>query len=139
MCAALVLLIAPLAITPAASAQSALDSIKANAYSTGQGAGLATTEKATDIRLTIAKIVKNVMGIIGILMVCLMLYAGFLYMTAGGNEEQVGKAKKFIVNAAIGLAITMSAYGIAQFTVQAITSTTERNPWEGVGGNISPI
>jgi hypothetical protein len=47
-------------------------------------------------------------------------------MTAGGNEDQVKKAKKFITNALIGLVITLSAYALTSFIVgQAITAVTQ--------------
>jgi hypothetical protein len=36
-------------------------------------------------------------------------------MTAGGNEEQVAKAKKNISNAVIGLVIILSAYAVTWF------------------------
>jgi hypothetical protein len=66
----------------------------------------------TDIRVTVAVIIKAFLGLLGIIAVVLMLYAGFLWMTAGGNSEQVGTAKSIIINATIGLAVLLSAYAI---------------------------
>ncbi len=68
-----------------------------------------------DIRLIIARIIRAALGLLGIVMVVLTLYAGFLWMTAGGNEEQIGRAKKILRNAVIGLAIILSAYAITLF------------------------
>jgi len=56
--------------------------------------------------------------------VCLILYGGFKWMTAGGNEEQVGEAKKIIISGVIGLIIILSAYAIANFVVGAIIQGT---------------
>jgi hypothetical protein len=43
------------------------------------------------------------------------IIAGYQWMTAGGNEEQVAKAKKNISNAVIGLIIILAAYAITWF------------------------
>ncbi|MFA6604047.1 MAG: hypothetical protein WCT10_04400 [Patescibacteria group bacterium] len=95
---------------------------------TGTAAGLASQTGATeDLRVVIAKIIRNVMGILGFLVVCLILYAGYLWMTAQGDSDQIGKAKKIILNATIGLAIIMSAYAVAFFVVSAIGNTENQD------------
>jgi excisionase family DNA binding protein len=48
----------------------------------------------TDIRLFIARIIRIALGFLGTIMFVLMLYGGFLWMTAGGNSEQIDKAKQ---------------------------------------------
>ena len=73
-----------------------------------------------DIRVTAAKIISAALGLLGIITVGIILYAGFLYMTAGGNEDQVGTAKKYIINAVIGLAIILSAFTITQFVLSSL-------------------
>ncbi len=50
-----------------------------------------------------------------------MIYAGYLWMTAQGNQEQVEKAKKIIINSSIGLAIILSAYAITYFFLSAVS------------------
>lgn len=75
---------------------------------------------AFDIRLIIANIIRVALGLIGIILVCLMLYAGYLWMTSGGNEEQIAQAKSIIRNAVIGLAIILSAYSIVAFIMNLL-------------------
>lgn len=70
---------------------------------------------ATDIRLIIANIIRIALGLLGIILVILIMYAGFLWMTAGGNEEQISKSKAMLKNAVIGLVIILSAYAIVWF------------------------
>jgi len=70
---------------------------------------------STDIRVIVARIIRVALSLIGILLVALIIYAGFLWMTAGGNDEQINKAKSILKNAVIGLVIVLSAYSIAQF------------------------
>ena len=42
-------------------------------------------------------------------------------MTAAGNDEKVGKAKKIIVQGLIGLIIVLLAFAIATFVIQRLT------------------
>jgi len=53
-------------------------------------------------------------GIIGALGVLVMLYAAFLYMTAGGDEEKVGKAKKSFIYGLVGIGVAILAFGMFQ-------------------------
>lgn len=78
----------------------------------------------TDIRITIARIIRTFLGLLGIIAVVLILYGGFLWMTAAGNEEQVDKARKVLTQAVIGLAIILSSYAIAQFVLNRLMEAT---------------
>lgn len=78
-----------------------------------------------DVRATVARIIRVAMGLLGIVAVVIILIGGFKWMTAGGNEEQVGEAKKWIFSGVIGLAIILSAYALASFIIsQLVTATT---------------
>ena len=69
----------------------------------GQQTGLGTD----DIRLIIARIIRAVLGLLGIISLSLILYAGYTIMTAMGNEEKVAQGKKILINTVIGLAIIL--------------------------------
>ncbi|MEK9157502.1 MAG: Ig-like domain-containing protein [Patescibacteria group bacterium] len=69
------------------------------------------------------------LGLLGVVFLLLVLYAGFLWMTAGGDDKQVDKAKKILINATVGLVITLSAFAITTFIVNWISDAT------GVGGD----
>ena len=56
-----------------------------------------------------------VLSFIGVLFLILTIYGGINWMTAGGNEQKVEKAKTIIINAIIGLLIVLSAYTITSF------------------------
>ncbi|PIR56886.1 MAG: hypothetical protein COU72_03860, partial [Parcubacteria group bacterium CG10_big_fil_rev_8_21_14_0_10_41_35] len=45
-----------------------------------------------DIKQIIALIINIFLGFLGIIAVLLILYAGYMWMTAAGNEDQVAKA-----------------------------------------------
>ncbi len=86
----------------------------------------------TDLQTVISNIVTIIFSFLGILLVLLILYGGFLWMTSQGNEEQITKAKKVIISAVIGLAITLAAYSIAFFIISNLQRAT------GPGGPIGP-
>lgn len=76
---------------------------------------------AQDPRLIAANIVRTALEFLGIIFIVLTMYAGFLWMTAGGNEEKVTKAKTLLFQAVIGLAIILAAYSITLMVVRLVT------------------
>lgn len=86
-----------------------------------------------DIRITIAKIIRVVLGFLGIIALIIIIYAGYLWMMAGGNAEQIETAKKWMINAVIGLIIVLSSFAIASFVLSRLTDATGN---EGSGGNV---
>ncbi len=84
----------------------------------------------TDIRVLIVRIINIFLGFLGLIAVCIMLYAGYLIMTSGGNEEQVGAGKKLLINGLIGFIIIISAFTISMFILRAL-----RNSLNGVSEN----
>ena len=87
-----------------------------------------TTGEPQDPRLVVADIIKIVLGFLGIIAVILILYAGFKWMTSGGNEEKVSSAKKILTAGIIGLAIILSAYLIANFIINRIYGAVNGSP-----------
>jgi len=64
------------------------------------------------------------LSLLGIIVLVIIIYGGFLWMTAGGNDERVGEAKKWIFGGIIGLVIILSSYAIAQFVISNLVSAT---------------
>lgn len=62
-----------------------------------------------------------VLSFVGVIFLILMIYAGILWMTAGGNQEQVSKAKNLITSSIIGLIIVFGAYAITSYLGQVIS------------------
>jgi hypothetical protein len=93
---------------------------------------LANTElPRADIRDTIANIIKIALGFLGIVVVVLIMYGGFMYMTAGGDSEKIDKGKKILINSVIGLVIIMSAYGITDYIFRALPQAANYVPSPG--------
>jgi len=81
-------------------------------------------ETDEDIRITVVKIIKVILSILALLFVVLLVLAGYKYMTAAGNEDQVKSATKIIVQAIIGLVIVLSAWGISHFVLLQLIEGT---------------
>lgn len=63
----------------------------------------------------------------GVIVVIAIIYSGFLFVTAQGNEEQLKKAKRAFTYTAIGAAILLGAWTIAlviENTIGAVTNIT---------------
>lgn len=67
---------------------------------------------AKEPTVLIGKIISAALSTVGILFFLLMLYSGFLWMTARGNEKTVAKAKEIMISAVIGVVIVATAYAI---------------------------
>ncbi|MDP2684447.1 MAG: hypothetical protein Q8P20_05320 [bacterium] len=85
-------------------------------------AGYDKNTSATTFASTLGTVVKILMSFTGIIFMTLMVYAGFLWMTARGEESQIEKSQKLIKAAIIGLVIVVSAYSITFFIVPTILS-----------------
>lgn len=89
-----------------------------------------------DIRVVIAKIIRAVLGLLGIIAVVIVIYAGFTIMTSGGNEEKVAQGKKILTNGVIGLAIILMSFIIVQFLLNALADATGMRGGAGSGGRV---
>lgn len=83
---------------------------------------------SNDLASTIATVIKTVLAIVGTIFLILTVYAGIMWMTAAGNDEQVTKAVGIIKAAVIGLIIIMSAYAITYFVTTKLVGPTNNAP-----------
>lgn len=69
-------------------------------------------------------IIKWILGLLGLIAVIMIIYGGYLWLMAGGNEDQVTNAKKTIRAAVIGIAIVLLAYSISILVFNVITNAS---------------
>src|SRR3990167_9025344 len=69
---------------------------------------------------TIGTILNAVLGLVGVIALGVILYGGFRWMTAAGNEEAVGEAKKIITAGVIGLIIVIVAWAVVSFVISTV-------------------
>ncbi|MDD3778020.1 MAG: Ig-like domain-containing protein [Patescibacteria group bacterium] len=89
---------------------------------------------ADDPRTIVGRIINFVLSFLGIISLGLIIYAGFLWMTSGGEEEKVRRAQSILKNAIIGLVIILSAWGITTFIISRLWGATQ-----GGEVTVSPI
>ncbi len=86
--------------------------------------GLSGSLAKGDPRTIIAKVINVALGFLGIIAVGIILYGGFKWMTAAGNEDKVEESKKLLGAGVIGLVIVLSAWALATFILGQIYSAT---------------
>jgi len=79
-------------------------------------------DNTTENTLTeyIGLLVNIVLGLLGVIFTILIIYSGYTWMTAGGNEDKVSKASTTIKVAIIGLLIVIGAFAIWRFIFERI-------------------
>jgi len=77
----------------------------------------------TSVAAFTGRIINVVLSFLGIIFLIFIIYGGFLWMTAGGKEEKVGKAIQIFTNSSIGLIVVVAAYLIVRFIGNAVTSS----------------
>lgn len=73
---------------------------------------------------TIGQLINVILGFLGVIAVLIVLLGGFKWMTAAGNEEKVGAAKKLLGAGVVGLVIILAAYAIASFVITQLYNAT---------------
>ncbi|MCF7795382.1 pilin [Patescibacteria group bacterium] len=81
-----------------------------------------------DIRITIIKTINVVLQFLAVIFLALIILSGYQWMTAGGNDEQVGKAKSNLKNAVIGLVIILASWSISYFILQRMVAVVTNDP-----------
>lgn len=85
-------------------------------YSAGQD--VKVEESTSALANYIVAILKYSTGVIGIIAAIVLMTGGIIWVTAAGNQEQIGSAKKFIASSLIGMLLTFGS-----FTILAMVNT----------------
>src|SRR3989344_8678639 len=81
-----------------------------------QQAGTAGTYNTSDqgqagyINPLIGTVINTIVSFIGLIFLALVVFSGIQWMTSGGNEETISKAKKRVINSTIGVGLTLAAF-----------------------------
>lgn len=82
----------------------------------GDSAGYTTTGVTeTSFSEILGLVVSGFLSLLGIIFIGEIIYAGYSWMTARGEEEKVERARETIRRAIIGLVIVVGAFAIAWF------------------------
>ena len=72
----------------------------------------------------VAVLIQAVLLLLGTIALVLIIYGGFMWMTARGNEEQVTSARTLLTSAVIGLIIIIGSYSIGSYLFSVINLAT---------------
>jgi len=93
--------------------------------------GLGNTLSIADPRTIIGRIINIGLGILGVIAVSFIIYAGVIWMTSNGDEEKISKAKAILKNGVIGLLIILASWAIATFILTKFGGTINGNSNSG--------
>lgn len=77
-----------------------------------------------DVNPFISNIINTAISLVGVIFLGLMIYAGYLWMTARGEEAKTTTAKNIITAAIIGIALILLAYVISMWVMAKLGSNT---------------
>lgn len=109
------LLLASFCFTAVVSAETTSGDLQKQLNTAGKSWGGTAPVGDSSMTGIISTVVKAFLGLLGIIFLVLIIYAGFEWMTAQGDEEKVTKAKDTLSRAVIGLIIITAAYSITYF------------------------
>ncbi len=95
----------------------------------------------------VGRIIKAVLLVIGVILIVLIIYGGFTYATAMGNEQKIETGKKILVYAIIGTIIIALAYAITTLVINVLfpkdktgtTQTQDPTKTEGQGQGLKDL
>ncbi|PIR77103.1 MAG: hypothetical protein COU30_04270 [Candidatus Magasanikbacteria bacterium CG10_big_fil_rev_8_21_14_0_10_38_6] len=86
-------------------------------------------QDSIDPRQVIATTIQVILSLLGTVFLVLVASGGYIYLTAGGDESRVTKAKSTITNGVIGLVIVLGAYSITLFVIRGFdTAVSDGQP-----------
>lgn len=91
-----------------------------------------------DISTGSGKLIQRALTAVGMIFLVLMIYAGILWMTARGNEEQIGRARDTIIAAIIGIVVVVGAYAVTSFVLQRLAQGADGSAGGNGGGGGAP-
>lgn len=88
-----------------------------------------------DIQNAVVGVGNWIIGIIGLVVLVLFMYGGFLWVIAGGNDQRIEQGIKVMIGAGIGLVIVFSAGTVLRYVLVQLKvddAIIEKLPIEGV-------
>lgn len=88
----------------------------------GAGYDVAGTDETTVARI-VGTVARIFISLLGVIFISYVIYGGWMWMTAAGNDEKITKATATIRNGVIGLIIVLGAaaiyFAVANFFIYA--------------------
>ncbi len=75
-----------------------------------------------DARTFVTNILRWALSFLGLVCVIMIIYGGFLYITAAGEEDKAKKGRTIILYCVIGIAIIAASYAIVNTVLGGVTA-----------------
>lgn len=79
--------------------------------------------QASDAREFVLNVTNFILGFLGLTAVIVIIYGGFVYVTAAGDESKTEKGKKSVTYAIIGILMILASFAIVNTVLQAPSGT----------------
>jgi uncharacterized membrane protein len=99
----------------------------ANSVTCGSGGSI-----TTGVKSLAAKVVNIFSIIVGIVSVIMIIYAGFKYVTSGGESNSVSSAKNTLIYAIIGIIVVVLAQLIVHYVLNTANSVAAPTGLQGI-------
>ena len=83
----------------------------------GQPIGIADS---TDINTIIVDVINWILAFLASMSVLMIVVAGIMYITSGGDETRIGTAKKMLTYSVVGLVVSLLAFVIVYFVTMSL-------------------
>ena len=77
-----------------------------------------------DLASVIGRIIKAFLTLLGAVFMIYVIYGGYQWIMAKGNEEQLTKDKAIIRGSIIGIIVVLAAYAITSFVISNVSEAT---------------
>jgi hypothetical protein len=90
--------------------------------------------EAGDVIMLIGKIVNWIFTVLMVVVVIMVLIAGYMFVTGGANPETTTKARNVLMYALIGFAVAMLSKGLIALVAAFLNKAVPVNPLMPAGG-----
>lgn len=86
-----------------------------------------TIQKNANVNDIVSNIIGTALSFVAIIFFIIIIYGGFLWMTASGNEDQAKKGLDIVIASVIGVVIILSSYTLVKFIFSTVESGQDTN------------
>ena len=80
-----------------------------------------------NLAVMLGRAINYMFGVVGVVFLIVILIGGYKWMAAGGNTDEISKAKTFILNGIFGLMVIFTAYALVFTILASLAGSTGNN------------
>jgi hypothetical protein len=91
---------------------------------------------AQDPRVIAAIVIRYFLSLLGTILLILIVMSGYWYFTARGDDEKITRAQTTIKQALAGMIIILTAYAVATYTINSLSTTLKEGDQDHARGEV---